>query len=331
MALRVGLLVLGVLLLVYLTVRLGVHEILGMLASIQWSFVLVLGLYGTHQFLRGLAFIVCVPEPRRLSFKDALAVRLSGEAVQYLTFSGPVLAEPAKALLLTRRGLTTWEGLATTLTEYLASSLMAAVMAIAGLSYVIAAMPVSGRVRTAAVVVWAGMLAFVVAFAVGIGARIHIIGAVVRTVARLPIIRGRLRDRITGLPGAENLLIATLRDRPARLARLLLIEALGQICLGLELLVLLMAMSLSPSVLIVMFIEGATKFLTGGLFFVPGQVGVAEGTYAVIFAAFGLPAAAGFAVSFIRRLRSIMTAAVGLAAMSWLTDGSRQLVRKDEA
>jgi hypothetical protein len=35
-----------------------------------------------------------------LRYRDALAIRLSGEAIQSLTLTGPVLAEPTKAWLL---------------------------------------------------------------------------------------------------------------------------------------------------------------------------------------------------------------------------------------
>jgi uncharacterized membrane protein YbhN (UPF0104 family) len=53
-------------------------------------------------------------------------------------------------------------------------------------------------------------------------------------------------------------------------------------------------------------------------------VGVAEGTYAIIFSVFGLSLAAGFTVSFVRRIRSVITAGLGLAVMSILTRPSRQ-------
>ena len=57
--------------------------------------------------------------PGVLRYGDALAIRLSGEAIQSLTFTGPVLAEPTKAWLLEGRGLTLREGFAATITEYL--------------------------------------------------------------------------------------------------------------------------------------------------------------------------------------------------------------------
>lgn len=315
---RSAFLLLGVGLLAYLTVRLGTLEILGMLAAIGWSFLAVMALYAAHQCARALALTACVPGGITLGYLDALWVRLSGEAVQYLTFSGPILAEPAKAWLLQKQGLTTWQGLATTLAEYLASSVAAAVMAMIGLGYVLSVLEPAGAVRIAAIAVLASMTAFVALFTVGIAARVHVIGAVVRTVARLPLLRTRLRGRLGGLPEAEDLLITTLRDNPRRLARILAIEGAGQVCLGFELFVMLAALQAPVGVGTVMLIEGATKFITAGYFFVPGQVGVAEGTYVVIFSVFGLSAAAGFAVSFVRRIRSIATAGIGLAAMSLL-------------
>jgi len=44
-------------------------------------------------------------------------------------------------------------------------------------------------------------------------------------------------------------------------------------------------------------IEGATKFIGLAFFFIPGRMGAAEGTYALIFKTVGLSASAGFALA----------------------------------
>lgn len=319
-AFRLLALSLGLALLVWIVISLGWREILAMVVASRWTFAGAVVLYAGHQAARAWALTACVPAGRALGYRDALTVRLSGEAVQFLTFSGPVLAEPAKAWLLGRRGLTAWEGLATTLAEYLASSAIAALMAIAGLAYALEALDLDPAARRAAIAVLVGMAIFLALLVVGIAARVHIIGGVVRLAARAPVLRDRLAGRLAGLPAAENMLIAVLRDRPRRVATIALIETLGQICLVLELWILLTPIARSLDVGLPILIEGATKFITAGFFFVPGQVGVSEGTYAAIFAAFGLPAAAGVAVSFIRRLRSMLTAAIGLWAMARLSE-----------
>ena len=316
---RAAALALGLVLLIYLLAHLGGREILSMLLAIRWTLLPVLMLYGGHQALRAMALTLCVPRPGGLRYLDAVAVRLAGEAVQYLTFSGPVVAEPTKAWLLGRRGLTTWEGLAATLAEYLASSFAAAVMAVAGLGYVLSALHPRGAVRVAAIAVLVAMTTFALLCIIGIAMRLHIIGGIVRGATRLPLVRGRARPRAQGVRQAEDLLIHTLRDHPGRLVAVVATESAAQLCLGVELFCLLAVLQPPFTLGRAMLIEGATKFITAGYFFVPGQVGVAEGTYAVIFNAFAIPSAAGLAVSFVRRLRSIVTACLGLLAFSVLT------------
>jgi hypothetical protein len=67
------------------------------------------------------------------------------------------------------------------------------------------------------------------------------------------------------------------------------------------------------SVLDPLLIEASTKFVGLVFFFIPGQVGAAEGAYALIFKTVGLSASMGFALALARRLRSILVAGIGLA------------------
>jgi hypothetical protein len=49
------------------------------------------------------------------------------------------------------------------------------------------------------------------------------------------------------------------------------------------------------------------------------QLGVSEGAYAVVFNAMGLSAAAGFALAFLRRARTLVVAGIGLWTLAVLT------------
>lgn len=312
-------LALGAALLAYVTIRLGWRQILTMLIDLRWVFAQAVVWYAGHQLMRAVSLTLCVIRPGSLRLRDAMAIRLAGEAIQYITFSGPVVAEPTKAWLLSRRGLTAWEGLAATLAEYLASAFSGAVIAMAGLGYVLWVLQPTGSVRGATIAVLIWMVTFAVMGIVGIAGRFHIIGAILRIVARLPRLGSTLRAKADRIRESEDMLIHVLRDRPRRLCVILAAEAAGQLCLGVELYLLLTALTASFSIPTALLMEGATKFINAGFFFVPGQMGVAEGTYAVIFDTFGLPAAAGLAVSFARRLRSILTAGLGWGMLSWLT------------
>jgi hypothetical protein len=71
-----------------------------------------------HHATRALALRACVLRAGLLRYGDALAIRLSGEAVQSLTFTGPVLAQPTNAWLLEGHGLSLKEGFAATRGQY---------------------------------------------------------------------------------------------------------------------------------------------------------------------------------------------------------------------
>ena len=93
---------------------------------------------------------------------------------------------------------------------------------------------------------------------------------------------------------------------------ILAFQVAANVCLMLETLVALRAMGFVIPLHYPFIIEGGVKFISVAFFFVPTQVGVSEGTYAVILDSLGLAAAAGVSLALIRRLRTLAVAAVGL-------------------
>ncbi|MXZ33968.1 MAG: hypothetical protein F4Z21_01620 [Acidobacteria bacterium] len=76
-----------------------------------------------------------------------------------------------------------------------------------------------------------------------------------------------------------------------------------------------------PPLLYPLLIETASKFISLLFLFVPMQLGVAEGAYALVLALLSLPAAVGVTLSLVRRLRSLLVAGVGL--LCWWALGRR--------
>jgi uncharacterized protein (TIRG00374 family) len=317
--LRLVLLLLGAGLLAFLLWRLGPAEILALVGRAGWYFLPALALYTLHHVVRAFALRACVLRQGMLGYGDALAIRLSGEAIQSLTFSGPVLAEPTRAWLLTRRGLSLQEAFAAALTEYLISAFVTAAMSVAGLLYIVRAYNPPPVVAGASLIVAAVFAAFLLAAAVAIAARFYLIGTVVDALWRVGVLRGRLRPNMEWITRMEDLLLAVLRDRPALLCHVLLLEAAAQIPLVLELAVLLGAIGVAASSLAPLLIEASAKAIGIVFMFVPQQIGVAEGAYALIFDVLALPAAAGFAIALLRRIRALVVTAVGLALLARLT------------
>jgi len=322
----------GCVLFAYLLFHLGTAKILALLLGIGWYFGLIALTYAGHQLVRAFAYWKCTTAHGHASYWDLLKIRLSGETIQFLTFTGPFLAEPAKMWLLQKRGLSPKQAVAATVAEYLIYTLTSAAFAIAALIYLLGNFELPRVVTVAAKTIVDAMSIFLLAAACAIVCRIYLIGAIIKLVKRTPLIGKHVRYEDQDVRDTEDLLFVILRGRPLLLLFILSAEFAAQAFLVLELFILLRATGEHFSILKPFLIEGASKFIGLAFFFIPGQVGAAEGTYALIFKTIGLPASAGFALAVARRLRSLMVAGVGLALATLWKDvhgGDEPFVRED--
>ena len=110
-----------------------------------------------------------------------------------------------------------------------------------------------------------------------------------------------------------------LHDRPWRVAEVLALEIAAQVLMVAEIWVVLRALGFHLRGVDLLGFEGGVKFIAVAFAFVPGQVGAAEGTYALLAAGLGLPVAAGLTLSLVRRIRGLIVALIGLAAGALLS------------
>jgi hypothetical protein len=316
---RLVFLAIGLAFFIYLVVQLGPGAVIEMLGRIRWEGLWIAGIYAAYQSARAIALSASVLGSPSLPFRDALWIRLAGEAVQFLTFTGPFLAEPAKAWLLAGRTRSAVHGFAATLTEYLTYMFTAAVLSSAALAWLLSAGMLTGAARTTAIVLVVIMILFLATSAWAIAARVHLLGAILERIASLPGIRRKLRPDMASVHRTEDLLLGILHDRPARFAWIAILEATAHLLHVLELLAILRALSLPARFVTAFLIEGATKFVGLAFFFIPGQIGASEGAHTLVFEVVGLPAVAGFTVPFVRRIRSAGVAGLGLLALSLMT------------
>lgn len=308
----------GVGIVALLVLRAGPALVLDMLARVGWSVPAVAAVYALHQMVRAAALWRSVPAgPVR--YADVLRIRLSGEAVEMLTFTGPFLAEPAKGWLLKRCGLPAADAFAAIAIEYLLYTVVSAWMATVALSLLLARASLPPAVRPAAVAVLVTMVAFNVAFAF---AAITGIGLIAPTVwasrGWIGVSRAALvADRIGQV---ERVLVAFLHACPGRLAEVLAIETAAHALLASEIGIVIAALGLPLSWPDPLIVEGGVKFISIAFFFVPGQLGASEGVYALLLPAIGLPAAAGLTVALVRRVRGLLVAGAGVVALAWFAD-----------
>ena len=96
---------LGLGLLVYVINRVGLQPIFDALLRIGFfGFLILLAISGSRHVFRTIAMSAAVPrEHRGFNFFQAFAARLGGEAISFLTFTGPLLGEATKVALLRKR------------------------------------------------------------------------------------------------------------------------------------------------------------------------------------------------------------------------------------
>ena len=94
----------GLSLLVFVLRKVGLQPVFDSLSKIGFGLLLLLGISGSRHLFRALAMRAAVPrEHRHFNIWQAFVTRLAGEAVSFLTFTGPLLGEATKAALLKKR------------------------------------------------------------------------------------------------------------------------------------------------------------------------------------------------------------------------------------
>jgi hypothetical protein len=322
--LRIVLLAAGGALLIVLLWRLGPSNIVDAFRRVGWYVVLVLLLGGAHHATRAVALRACVLRPGVLRYRHALGIRLSGEAIQSLTFTGPLLSQPTKAWLLESHGLSRAEGFASTITEYLICAFVTVGMSIVGLLYLVISFDPPTVVAAVALGFVCVLVLFLIVAGIAIGRRRYLIGTIIEGLVRWRLLRGALRPDMTWINRMEDLVLIVLRDCPKRFLTIAVIEVAAQALLVLELFWLLRGLDLMAPGWYSLVIESSVKVVGIAFLFVPLQLGVSEGAYSVIFEVMGLPAAAGFALAFLRRARMLAIAGAGLSALAVLTRRRRR-------
>ncbi|HWF87111.1 MAG TPA: lysylphosphatidylglycerol synthase domain-containing protein [Vicinamibacterales bacterium] len=315
---RVLILVLGLGAVAFLIWYAGPQVVFRMLAHAGWSLPAIVGIYAVHVATRAVALWRCVLSGG-VRYTHVLGIRLSGEAVEMLTFTGPFLAEPAKGWLLKRRGLTTADAFAAVVTEYLLYTVVSSCLTIAALWLLLMRGSLPPAVRPAAAVVMALTIAFVAAFAFAVMTGIGLIVPVLRA-SRLVIGTARSERAAHEFGRVEDVIIRFLHGHRGRLAEVLAIEAAAHMLLVTEIWIVLTTLGYSLPWTDPFIVEGGRKITTAAFAFVPGQFGASEGMYALLAGAIGLPAAAGLTLALVRRIRGLLVASAGVVVLALFGD-----------
>lgn len=311
---QAALIVAGLAALVLIVRHIGPAAIAGLLRQVGWSFLTIVLIYAAHTALRGVALWRTL-QAGALPMADVVAIRFGAEGVEMLTLTGPFLAEPAKAWLLHRRGIDIPAAVGAVATEYVLYNLTAAWVGAGGLALLLAGDALPGALRAPAQGLLAAVALLTIGCAIaGVTGR-GLIEPVVRAIAPRLAPR-RAGAAIAAVQRVEGVLVGVLSSHPSRLAAILAVELAVHALLALEVLVTLHAIGIDAGLTSAFIIEGGVKWIGTLFFFVPGQVGVSEGIYALLLPAVGLPAAAGVTIALVRRARALAVGGLGFLIMA---------------
>jgi len=271
-------------------------------------------IFGVQEIIRAVALLNCLTGDSRPAFRKLVYIRLIGEGVRAVTLTGPFLSEPTRAWLIRRQGVPSSEAVAATVAEYAANSFVAAVLTIAGVLYLLNVLQVPKELRAAAIILLWGSAGYLAIAFVVLLRRTHLVSGIATAVIGLPGLQHRAAGKLAGLRRMEDMLLSILRDRPEMLARIAALEFMAHFLLLFETYWALVSMGVMASFITATLAEILTKLANVAF------AGVAEGAYALLFHALGLPAAAGFTLSLLKRMRSLAFALIGLGILTVVPD-----------
>ena len=294
----------GLVLLVWVVMRVGVAEIAADVGRVGWGLAVIIAIGGLRFLLRATAWRLCLDPPHQLRLRDAFAAVICGDAIGNLTPLGPLVGEPAKAAFVRSRVALT-PALTALAIENLFYTLSAAAMIAAGMVALLAHFQVPANVRGVGAIAIAATFAL---FVTALWLLWRQPAVVSRALSSAPPLR-KHADRIRQIEEE----IYTFAARHRRALPALALAEIGFHVLGVtEIYLTLWFLNGAPPALLTAFLfETANRLITVVFKIVPLRFGVDELGTAGFAILIGIPKQTGLALALIRKARMLFWAAAG--------------------
>jgi hypothetical protein len=301
---------LGLALLVYLVRRTGVAPILEGAREVGWGFLGIVALGGLRFVTRAVAWGRCVETPWRLTFRQAFAATLSGDALGNVTPLSVIVSEPAKVAFV-GPAVPLGPAASALAIENFLYTLSVAVMIALGLIAMLLAFDLTESLRTISAVSLAAVVGLLLAAIWMIGRRLAVVSPILDRLAG-----GRASRWIAKVRLLEARTFELYERRRGRLVPVLALEAAFHAAGVAEVyLTLWLLAGVAPTLLIAFLLESVNRVITVVFKFVPLRVGVDEAGTALVTNVLGLGTATGVTLALVRKARVVVWVLVGLALL----------------
>jgi putative ABC transport system permease protein len=311
--------ILGLGLLVYVINRVGVQPIFDALLRIGFGFFFIFGISGLRHVLRTIAMRAAVPaEHRRFNFQQAFAARLGGEAISFLTFTGPLLGEATKVALLRKRVPLTY-GVPALVVDNLLYNLSVVFFILSGACVMLFSYHLPTLVYTVLVAIASVAALGIMAAALAAKRRVMLLTWALDRLAQLRLSPKVILNRRHHIYHLELKVYDFYKHHPGAFFGMIACDLLAHVSSVVEVYVALRMLGFYPDVSQAYIIESLTKVINFVFAFVPGTIGVYEGGTSVILQKLGFAGATGVALALVRKAAIVCWTSVGLLVLTWRT------------
>lgn len=302
----------GLALLFFVVRQVGVQSIFEALLRIGFGFIFVLLCGGLRHTFRTIAMSIAVPaEHRRFHFLQGFSARLGGEAISFLTFTGPLLGEATKAALLRKRVPLAY-GVPALVIDNLLYNLSVAIFVLSGACVMLIAYPLPPLIWYLLVGIAIVAVCSLLAIGVAIGRRLMPLSMLLSQLARLGLNRRTVVSRRKQVRRLEFHVYDFYHTRRQSFLAMLAFNFLAHLSSVAEVYITMRLLGLNPLAQAAYAIESLTKVINLVFGFVPATIGVYEGGTELILRTMGFAAAAGVTLALVRKAGLVFWTGLGL-------------------
>lgn len=311
---------LGLALLVYVINRVGLQPIFDALLRIGFfGFLILLAISGSRHVFRTIAMSAAVPrEHRRFNFGQAFAARLGGEAISFLTFTGPLLGEATKVALLRKRVPLTY-GVPALVVDNLLYNLSVVFFILSGACVMLFTYSLPPLVYYSLIGIALIAALGIAAAALAAKRRIMLVTWILDQMARLRLSPKVILKRRQHIYHIESKVYDFYKHHPGVFFGMIGCDLVAHASSVLEVYVTLRMLGYAPQVAQAYIIESLTKVINFVFAFVPGTIGVYEGGTEVVLRTLGFAVATGVTLALVRKAGTIFWTSIGLLILTWRT------------
>ena len=307
---------LGLALLVFVLRKVGLQPVFDSLSKIGLGLLLLLGISGLRHLLRALAMRTAVPSGHHhLNVWQAFVTRLSGEAVSFLTFTGPLLGEATKAALLKKR-VPLVTGVQALIVDNLLYNASVVLFILSGACVMLGSYDLPDAAHYTLLLIAGAAVLVLSVVALAVSRRVMPVSWLLETLSKRGMEPKFLRRRDEHIHRVETNVYNFYQHRRGAFFAIVGLDLLSHVTSVFEVYAALRLLGLRPGLYAPYVIESLTKVINFVFGFVPATIGVYETGTELILRTLGFAAATGLTLGIVRKAGSIFWTACGLLALA---------------